>query len=144
MSSETYPRAIERRSAGAELKEGDRICLETSHQGVDTRIEVTFKEFNDWGNVVNVEGSTVNVWNDTTFTLLERPKKPLPQPGDAVLVLGSTSHDLEDNLPLVGFVDGVGDLNYTSRRGFLTWIDVDSLTDWRLLTIEGDKVVTHD
>ena len=145
MSSETYPRVIERHNAHAELKKGDRICLERSQRGVVTRIELVFKEFNDRGNVVSVEGPTVSVWDDTTLTLLERPKKPLPQPGDTVLVLGSTDPDVEDNLPLIGLVDGGnGDLSCADREGYLTWIDIDSLTDWKLLTIEGDKVVTHD
>lgn len=144
MSSETYPRVIERRNARAELKKGDRICLERSQRGVVTRIELVFKEFNDRGNVVSVEGPTVSVWDDTTITLLERPKKLLPKPGDTVLVLGSTDPDVEDSLPLIGLVEWGGDLNYTDREGTLAWIDLDSLTDWRLLTIEGDKVVTHD
>ena len=144
MSSETYPRVIEKPSAHAELREGDRICLERSQRGVITRLELVFKEFNDWGNVVNVEGNVVNVWDDMTLTLLERPKKPLPKPGDTVLVLGSTDPDVEDDLPLVGFVDVCGDLYCADREGYSTWTDLDSLTDWKLLTIEGDKVVTHD
>ena len=144
MSSEIYPRVIERRNAGAELKKGDRIRLEASYGGVDTRVELVFKEFNDWGNVVNVEGNVVNVWDDMTLTLLERPKKPLPKPGDTVLVLGSTDPDVEDGLPLIGFVDVCGDLYCADREGYATWTHLDSLTDWKLLTIEGDKVVTHD
>ena len=145
MSSETYPRVIERDKASTELRKGDRICLETSRQaGVVTRVELVFKEFDGWGNVISVEGPTVSVWDDTTITLLERPKKPLPKPGDTVLVLGSTDPDVEDSLPLIGFVDVCGDLYCADREGYSTWTHLDSLTDWKLITIEGDKVVTHD
>ena len=144
MSSETYPRVIERRNAGAELKKGDRIRLSNDSHGIATHTDLTLHAFDDWGNVVSVEGPTVNVWSDTTFTLLERPKRPLPKSGDTVLVLGSTDPDAEDSLPLVGLVDVAGDLNYSNGEGYLAWIDVDSLTDWKLLTIEGDKVVTRD
>ena len=144
MSSETYPRVIERRNARAELREGDRIRLETSDRGVDTRIEFVFGEVNAWGNFANVEGAVVDVWDDMTITLLERPKKPLPKPGDAVLVLGSTSPVVKYDLPLIGFVDVRGDFNYSDGEGCLSWVGVDSLTDWKLITIEGDKVVTHD
>lgn len=142
MSSETYPRVIEKPSAHAELREGDRICLERSQRGVITRLELVFKEFNAWGSVVNMEGQAVSLGSDMTLTLLERPKRPLPKPGDTVLVLGSTDPDVEDSLPLIGLVEW--ELNYTDREGYLAWIALDSLTDWKLLTIEGDKVVTHD
>ena len=144
MSSETYPRVIERHNAYTELKEGDRICLERSQRGVATRFELVFKEFNAWGSVVNMEGQAVTLGGDMTLTLLERPKKPLPKPGDTVLVLGSTDPDVEDSLPLVGLVDEDRDLYCADRQNYVTCIDVDSLTDWRLLSVEGDKVVTHD
>lgn len=144
MSSETYPRVVERHNAGAELREGDRICLERSQRGVITRLELVFKEFNAWGSVVNMEGQAVSLGSDMTLTLLERSKRPLPKPGDTVLVLGSTDPDVEGNLPLVGFVEWDGDLNWINREGHFTWIDIDSLTDWKLITVENNKVVTHD
>ena len=145
MSSETYPRVIEKPSAHAELREGDRICLERSQRGVITRLELVFKEFNAWGSVVNMEGQAVSLGSDMTLTLLERSKRPLPKPGDTVLVLGSTDPDVEDNLPLIGLVNGGnGDLSCADREGYLIWIDIDSLTDWKLITVENNKVVTHD
>ena len=144
MSSETYPRVIEGHNARAELREGDRICLESSRRGVITRLELVFKGFNAWGSVVNMEGQAVILGDDMTLTLLERPKGPLPKPGDTVLVLGSTDPDVEDSLPLIGLVDEDGDLNCIDHEGYLTTLNLNSLVDWKLITIEGGKVVTHD
>ena len=143
MSSETYPRVIERHNAYTEPKEGDRIRLETSHQGVDTRIELVFKGFDAWGSVVNVEDSTVNVWSDMTFTLLERPKKPLPEPGSMVLVLGTTDPAVSGDLPVLGSVNEWRDVRYFDHDGERSFVSGGDVTDWKLLTIEGDKVVTH-